>query len=456
MPLPADSPADKPTFSDEAFVARATAVRPSERQYSWQRLEFYAFVHFGVNTFTDREWGTGLEDPALFHPRRLDTDQWCRTFRDAGMRGVILTAKHHDGFCLWDTKQTDHSSMNSPQGRDVLAELAVSCRRHGLKLGVYLSPWDRHEPSYGQGRAYDDFFCAQLEEVLTGYGELFSLWFDGANGEGPNGRKQVYDWPRYYALIRRHQPGAVISVCGPDVRWCGNEAGHCRSNEWSVVPASLRVAEYTQTRSQQSDDSHFRTRFTSADEDLGSRAVLAGIEDLVWYPAEVNTSIRPGWFYHPGEDDQVRSLEVLQNIYLASVGGNATFLLNVPPDRDGRIAPPDVVRLGEFGAWLRETFRDNLLAPAAIAVAAAGVTATLPAAVRPRWLVVQEDIRESQRVEAFTLEAGIDGGWQPVARGGSIGYKRILALPQAPASDRWRLVIRESRGPAKLAGFALY
>jgi len=456
MPQPAASPVHQQTTHNDAFVARATAIRPSERQYHWQQLEFYAFAHFGMNTFTNREWGMGDEDPALFNPIHLDTDQWCRSFRAAGMRGVILTAKHHDGFCLWDTKQTTHSSMHSPPGRDVLAELADSCRRHDLKLGVYLSPWDRHEPSYGRGRAYDDFFCAQLAEVLTGYGELFSLWFDGANGEGPDGRKQAYDWSRYYALIRRHQPGAVISVCGPDVRWCGNEAGHCRSNEWSVVPASLRVAERTQAASQQSDDSSFRSRFTSADEDLGSRAVLDNVADLVWYPAEVNTSIRPGWFYHPEEDDQVKSLEVLQSIYLASVGGNATFLLNVPPDRDGLIAPPDVSRLGAFGAWLRESFRDNLLAPATVARAADRVTATLPAAIRPRWLVVQEDIRQSQRVEAFALEAEGDGGWQEIVRGTTIGHKRILALPRAPEAGRWRLVTHESRGPAQLANFALY
>ncbi|MDI9470667.1 MAG: alpha-L-fucosidase [Bacillota bacterium] len=457
MPQPADSPAmQPPTQPADSFVTRATAIRPSERQYNWQQLEFYAFAHFGINTFTNREWGMGNEDPALFNPRRLDTDQWCRTFRDAGMRGVILTAKHHDGFCLWDTKQTTHSSMHSPLGRDVLAELAESCRRHDLKLGVYVSPWDRHEPSYGQGRPYDDFFCAQLEEVLTGYGELFCLWFDGANGEGPNGRKQDYDWPRYYALIRRLQPGAVISICGPDVRWCGNEAGHCRLNEWSVVPASLSVAERIQAGSQQADDSSFRTRFTSADEDLGSRQALADVKDLIWYPVEVDTSIRPGWFYHPEEDGQVRSLEMLQSIYLASVGGNAALLLNVPPDRDGLIAPPDAARLAELGAWLRQTFRHNLLATAAITATADTVTATVPAAIQPRWLMVQEDIRQSQRVEAFSLEAEIAGCWQELARGTTIGHKRIMSLPAAPAARRWRLVFRESRGPVELANFALY
>jgi alpha-L-fucosidase len=329
------------------------AVRPSSRQLAWQRLEFYGFVHFGMNTMTGREWGEGHDDPALFDPAHLDADQWVMALKGAGMTGVILTAKHHDGFCLWPSDVTPYSVAASPwRGGhgDVVREVADAARRHGLRFGVYLSPWDRTEVSYGTGAGYDDFYCAQLTELLTRYGPVFSVWLDGANGEGPNGKTQTYDWERYYEVVRRLQPDAVISVCGPDVRWCGNEAGDTRPDEWSVVPRDLLDAERTADRSQKADDGTFARLVRSDDRDLGSRTALAGHEhDLVWYPAEVNTSIRPGWFHHPAEDDQVRSPDELFAIYLRSVGGNAGFLLNVPPDRDGRLRTPDLATLAELG-----------------------------------------------------------------------------------------------------------
>lgn len=223
----------------EEQLRYAVSITPSPRQLAWQQLEFYAFFHFGINTFTNREWGDGSENPALFDPDALDADQWVQAVKKAGMRAVILTCKHHDGFCLWPSAFTDHSVKNSPwkngQG-DMVREVSDACRRHGLKFGVYLSPWDRHDSRYGTGKAYDDYYVDQLTELATNYGELFCFWFDGACGEGKNGKKQSYDWLRYYATVRRLQPDAVISVCGPDVRWCGNEAGVCRSSEWSVVP----------------------------------------------------------------------------------------------------------------------------------------------------------------------------------------------------------------------------
>ena len=326
----------------EAKLREAASIAPSPRQLAWQELEFYGFIHFGMNTFTGREWGDGRASPALFDPARLDPDQWAAAFKSAGMQGLILTCKHHDGFCLWPSAHTDYSVKHAPWkgGRgDVVAETAAACRRAGLKFGVYLSPWDRHDPRYGAGKPYDDYYVAQLTELLTGYGELFCVWLDGACGEGPNGRRQVYDWPRYYRTIRALQPGAVISVCGPDVRWCGNEAGHCRPSEWSVVPAQLRDAAYTAERSQQADDAAFARRVDRTDEDLGSREAIAGAGALAWYPAEVDTSIRPGWFYHPEEDGRVRTADKLLDIYLAAVGGNAALLLNVPPAPDGRWPP---------------------------------------------------------------------------------------------------------------------
>ena len=221
------------------FLKEAAGVVPSERQLAWFDIGFYAFIHFGVNTFTDREWGDGTEPESIFNPEKLDCRQWAETVKAAGMKGMVLTAKHHDGFCLWPSKYTEHSVKNSPCKRDVVGEAALACREAGLKFGVYLSPWDRNSQYYGTPE-YNDYYCNQLEELLTGYGELFCIWFDGACGEGPDGRKQEYDFPRYIRLIRKYQPNAVIFYDkGPDVRWCGNEAGSSRISEWAVVPGEL-------------------------------------------------------------------------------------------------------------------------------------------------------------------------------------------------------------------------
>ena len=338
---------------------------PSERQIMFQQLEFYAFVHFTVNTFTDKEWGDGTESPEIFNPRKLDAEQWVKAIRNAGMKGLILTCKHHDGFCLWPSKYTEHTVAASPykNGKgDVVGEVADACRKYGIKFGVYLSPWDRNSRLYGYGESYNDYFVNQLTELLTNYGEVFSVWFDGACGEGENGKKQIYDWDRYYAVIRELQPNACINVCGPDIRWCGNEAGHTRKAEWSVVPARTRDTEKIAEASQQEDNEEFRQREIKAwDADLGSREILENETELVWYPAEVNTSIRPGWFYHRNEDDKVRSLDDLMNVYNCSVGGNSTFLLNIPPTPDGLFHENDVKRLEEIGDYLRSNFTGNLL-----------------------------------------------------------------------------------------------
>ena len=229
---------------------RLASVCPHPRQIAWQETEFYAFVHFTVNTFTDKEWGDGTESPEIFNPVDFDVCQWVAAIKSAGMRGLILTCKHHDGFCLWHSKLTEHSVEYSPFKRDIVKEVSKACREGGIKFGVYLSPWDRNSPLYGSGKPYDDYFCGQLEELLTGYGEVFSVWFDGACGEGPNGKKQYYDWERYYSVIRRLQPNACISVCGPDVRWCGNEAGYTRPSEWSVVPLRTKDTEKATTHTE--------------------------------------------------------------------------------------------------------------------------------------------------------------------------------------------------------------
>lgn len=437
------------------------AIRPHPRQVAWQAMEFYGFIHFGMNTVTDREWGSGHDDPAAFDPAGLDADQWVRAFKSAGMTGVILTCKHHDGFCLWPSDHTDCSVASSPWrgGRgDLVAEVADAARRHGLRFGIYLSPWDRTEASYGSGTAYDDFYVAQLTELLTRYGPVFSVWLDGANGEGPNGRRQLYDWERYYAVVRETQPDAVISVCGPDVRWCGNEAGDTRPDEWSVVPGALRDAERTADRSQRVDDGTFARLVRSDDRDLGSRAALAGHErDLVWYPAEVNTSIRPGWFHHPAEDASVRSADELFTVYLRAVGGNSCFLLNVPPAADGLLRDTDVAVLAELGRRIDDFRARRIEATARVSSGTAGDVATgWPGGGDTPWrpdgsdtsptltlafpgprsveaVAVGEDITRGQRIEHLVVRGRLPeyrgGGWTGLAEANAVGHQRILTFP---------------------------
>ncbi|SDT81057.1 alpha-L-fucosidase [Actinoplanes derwentensis] len=417
------------------------AVRPSARQLAWQRMEFYGFVHFGMNTMTGREWGDGTDRPSVFDPAAVDADQWVAELKNAGMTGVIITAKHHDGFCLWPTATTSYSVVSSPFRGDVVGLVAEAARAHGLKLGIYLSPWDRNNESYGTGKGYDDLYVAQLTELLTGYGPVFTVWLDGANGEGPNGKVQEYDWDRYYAVVRDLQPDAVISVCGPDVRWCGNEAGETRPDEWSVVPRALRNVERIAAKSQQIDDGEFSRLVRSDDQDLGSRAVLAGCEDdLVWYPAEVNTSIRPGWFYHSAEDDAVRTPDELFQIYLKSVGGNSTFLLNVPPGPDGRIHDDDVVALRGLGERIAD-FR----ARAIPATRGGDLTLHLPEPRAVEAVVVGEDITQGQRVENLVVHGLVDGDWTVLASARSVGHRRILTFDPVTVEAVW-VEIRETRG----------
>ncbi|WP_326570247.1 alpha-L-fucosidase [Actinacidiphila glaucinigra] len=440
-----------------ASARTLAAVRPSERQLTWQEMEFYGFIHFGMNTMTGREWGEGHDDPALFDPSELDADQWVRALKAAGMTGVILTCKHHDGFCMWPSDATAYSVAASPwkDGKgDVVAEVADAARRHGLEFGVYLSPWDRTEASYGSGTGYDDFYVAQLTELLTRYGPVFSVWLDGANGEGPNGKRQSYDWERYYAVVRELQPDAVINVCGPDVRWCGNEAGETRPDEWSVVPRALQDAERTASRSQQADDGTFARQVRSDDQDLGSRAALAGHEDdLVWFPAEVNTSIRPGWFHHEAEDSQVRSVDELFTLYLRSVGGNSCFLLNVPPAADGRLHQADVDALEGLGRRITDFRARRIDATATVSSGTPGDIATVwPGRTKSSWrageddarpsvtlafggprtveaVVVGEDITQGQRVEHVVVRGALDGVWTTLAETGAVGYQRVLTFP---------------------------
>lgn len=466
------------------LIQSAAMVKPSQRQLVWNDLEFYAFVHFSVNTFTDREWGLGNEDPSIFDPEDMDAEQWVEVCKSAGMRGLILTCKHHDGFCLWPSRHTQHSVRQSPWklGKgDVVKEVSDACRAHGLKFGIYLSPWDRHDGRYGTD-SYNTYFKNQLRELLTNYGDIFCVWFDGACGEGPNGQKQIYDWDGYYQVIRELQPGAVICVCGPDVRWVGNEAGHCRESEWSVVPETLRDCEKIQEKSQHADDDQFRKR-RSEDQDLGSREVIRNAGNLIWYPAEVNTSIRPGWFYHSHEDDKVKSVHDLLEIYYSSVGGNANFLLNVPPDKRGRIHEKDATRLKELGEVLTCTFQNNLAADASATASECMDNEHKPANLfdgNPDtfWspnlgseqayvdidfkeektfnlIMLTEQIQTGQRIEVFKIECREANGWREFCRGTIIGHKRILRFEEV--SSRYiRITIVESRWCPALSSFEAY
>lgn len=433
-------PADA-TFEEK--VELAARLVPTEQQLAWQRMELTAFLHFGINTFTNREWGDGTEDPSLFNPTAFDADQWIRTLKAAGFRMVILTAKHHDGFCLWPTKTTRHSVASSPwkQGRgDVVREVREACDRHGMKFGVYLSPWDRNAACYGDSPAYNRFFIEQLTELLSNYGEVHEVWFDGANGEGPNGKKQVYDWDAFYRTIRRLQPNAVTAIMGDDVRWVGNEKGIGRETEWSATVLTPGV--YARAA-----ENNRRLGVYGKAPDLGSRKMLENATELFWYPSEVDVSIRPGWFYHAAEDAKVKSLKHLVDIYFQSVGYNSVLLLNIPPDRRGRIHAADSTRLQEFAGYLGRTFSDDrVLEGEQLWIAPAGSQRVydLRPASRINVVLLQEEIAAGQRVERFTVEVLTAAGWEKVGEGTTIGYKRLLRIPEVEASAL-RIRLTETR-----------
>ncbi len=414
---------------------------PTPQQMAWQAMETNLFVHFTVNAFTDKEWGDGTEDPKIFNPEKLDAGQWARAAKAGGFKTMILTAKHHDGFCLWPSKYTEHSVKSSPwkDGKgDLVGEFVAACRAEGLNVGFYLSPWDRHEPVYGDSPKYNDHYCNQLTELMTQYGPVTEVWFDGACGEGPNGKKQEYDWARFISIIRRYQPQAVIfSDAGPDVRWIGNESGSAGETCWATMdPLAIAAAGKT----------------TDETVKLLGTGVRGG---AVWRPGETDVSIRPGWFWHAKEDKKVRSVDNLIDLYFQSVGRNSLLLLNVPPNRDGLFADTDVERLAEFRQRLDAMFKTDLaLGKTASANSTRGRNAAfapgnvldgnpetywaLDDGVIEGWLEIdlgapvtfsisclQEPIALGQRVAAYQLE-WLDGdSWKPFVKGTTIGYKKL-------------------------------
>ena len=447
---------------------------PSENQMRWQEMEYYAFLHFSLNTYTDQSWGYGDEDIHLFNPTKLDAREWVRVCKESGMTGVIVTAKHHCGFCLWPSKYTDYSVKNAPwkngQG-DVVRDVAEACKEYGLKFGVYLSPWDRNRADYGKPE-YIDYFRNQLTELLTNYGPIFEVWFDGANGgSGYYGgarenrkidAKTYYDWPNTYALVRKLQPEIVVWNDGGDrgdLRWVGTESGFVGETNWSTLNAT-------------------------GDVDWGM--LHFGLEGGdSWVPAEVNTSIRPEWFYHPHEDDKVKTVPQLLDTYYNSIGRNGTFLLNFPIMPDGRIHPTDVKHAEETAKVIKQTFAVNLARKAKAeatntrggaskfgpqnavdddkdsywatddSVKSASLTIDLGKPTLFNRFLTQEYIRLGQRVKSFKVEALVDESWKEIGRGSTIGYKRILRFPAVNAT-KVRFTIEDARSNPVISRVGLY
>ena len=412
---------------------------PSPQQIAWQDMEMTMFCHFGPNTFTGLEWGEGTEAEDLFNPTDLDCRQWARTAKAAGFKGIIITAKHHDGFCLWPSPVSTHtvreSSWRGGQG-DVLKDLSEACAAEGIKFGVYISPWDRNDPHYGTP-AYNDVFVQTLESVLGGtYGPVFEQWFDGANGEGPNGKKQVYDWPLFNGTVLRLQPQAIIfSDVGPGCRWVGNEEGHAGRTNWGT----LNAEGFTPGQGGPSRES-------LNEGDPGGSA---------WIPAETDVSIRPGWFWKASETPQVKSVRALLKIYYESVGRNSLLLLNVPPDDRGHIDPADSTRLMEFRSALDAIFADDLTKRARIRRKGTAWTIRLDGEKTFNRLLLQEDITKGQRISSFTVEAQTAHGWEPIAQETTIGYKRIVLLPETTASAI-RIRVDESLAKPFISRLGLY
>ncbi|MEV4883329.1 alpha-L-fucosidase [Chitinophaga ginsengisegetis] len=438
---------------------------PSKAQVSWNDMEYYMFIHFGPNTFTNKEWGHGDEDPKVFNPTHLDARQWARTAKAAGMKGIVITAKHHDGFCLWPSKYSTHTVRESAwkDGKgDVLAELSAACKEYGLKFGVYLSPWDRNHPEYGKP-GYNQVFANTLNEVLSSYGPVFEQWFDGANG---GNIKQPYDWNLFHSVVYKNQPNAVIfSDVGPGCRWVGNENGIAGTTNWSTLNVK---------------------GFAPGANGPATRSLNEGNEDgEQWIPAECDVSIRPGWFYSPETNDKVKSVSSLLDIYYGSVGRNGNLILNVPVDRDGLIHPNDSTRLMELRRVLDASFKNNLAKRAVVTATntrsnnkavkvsnlndgtnttywattddatTTTITLTYKQPVTFNRLVLQEYIALGQRVKAFNVEVLEQGAWKQIASETTIGHKRILRLKDY-TTTQVRINILDAKAAPVISEVQLY
>lgn len=442
-----------PLYDDE--VRRYISVVPSENQLRLQDKPYYVFFHFGMNTATNREWGSASEKASDFNIEKIKPEQWVKAVKASGATGVILTCKHHDGFCLWDTKYTDFNVMHTKLNTDVVKAVSDACYVNDLDFGVYLSPWDMHEESYGTP-AYNDYFVNQLTELLTNYGKIFEVWFDGA--KGADAKEFSYDWERYYEVIRTLQPQANIAICGKDIRWVGNEGGSSRKSEYSVVPSYLSRCEAIQDNSQKNaNEGSFMKKLTSTDEDLGSRSVLKTNEYLCWYPAEVDVSIRKGWFYHKSENNTVKSARKLMKIYLNSVGNNCTLLLNVPPSNNGVIASKDVRVLKNFGKMIKAITEKPIIVSniGELKKSDGYLEYRFDSAKKIKYCVLQEDITKSQRIERFDLFIlKPNGKYKRVYNGTVVGANKIIKINKNAVGAV--LVIRQSRSTPHLRHIGFY
>lgn len=464
--------------SRKHLVDLAVQVRPSSRQLDYQQQEMLGFIHFGMNTFTGTEWGTGKEDPLMFNPSRLDARSWVKTFKDAGVTGVIFVAKHHDGFCVWPTKWTDHNISRSPykEGRgDLVREVSAACRELGMKFCIYLSPWDMHEKSFGTEK-YNDFYIKQLEELLTNYGPVYLLWFDGAGVDTKvKGNKTPFDWERIFRKARELQPDVLLSGAAPDVRWGGNEMGRGRETEWCVqgVTASGRLFGGN------------NLGIRAKDRNLGSIESLMGKKQLVWYPSRAGLPIRKGWFYHERDDKSIKSLDYLVDCYFSTVGQNSNVLPNLSPNKEGLIPEADARRMIQFGSTIRK-MKKNDLAKKARAKALSGwsgnpesgllfdhnpftgwatadgttraeVEIQLSGEKKFNVIKLQENVRDyGQRVERFAVDAWLNGQWKQLAESTTIGFRKMIRLPEAVKTDQLKIRFLDSRKSISFSNLSLY
>jgi alpha-L-fucosidase len=436
---------------------------PGKSQLAWHDMEYYMFVHFGPNTFTDKEWGDGNEAVQIFNPTAMDCKQWAEVAKAAGARGIIITAKHHDGFCLWPSKYSNHTVRESKwkDGKgDVLKELSDACRAAGLKFGVYLSPWDRNHPDYGTDK-YNDVFVNMLKEILTSYGPIWELWWDGANGEGPTGKKQVYDWKRYESVVRQLSPNTVVfSDIGPDIRWVGNENGIAGITNWNYL-----------------NTDGFKRGLGAPPTDTLQQGNVNG---QYWIPAECDVSIRPGWFYHAAEDQKVKTGEQLFSLYLKSVGRGANLLLNVPPDTRGLISDYDIASLKQFKKLRDENFADNLLkqantywefenksqpdtlrlrgfdnAPSAYGINVTNFNVILQQRTEINCIVLREAIHLGQTIRKFRIVCYDDRKIVKEINGTTVGRKRIITFPTTKMTS-FKVFLDDVWGNDNISGVAAF
>ncbi len=448
-------------------------VKPTPQQVAWQESELTMFVHFGMNTFTNREWGEGTEDPKLFNPTALDAHQWVRTAKESGFRYIILTAKHHDGFCLWPSKYTEHSVKNSAwkNGKgDVVREFSNACHAAHMKFGIYLSPWDRHERTYGDSPAYNQHYINQMTELLTEYGDVAEVWLDGANGEGPNGKKQVYDFDAFQSTIRQLQPNAVIFApiqMNPDIRWIGNEDGSAGDPCWSTFDTEKFIAVDT------------KEGWGAKEEAMYQHGDPAGSR---WMPGESDVSLRPGWFWHEDQNSQLKTVDHLMDLYFKSVGRNSLLLLNVPPNKTGLFSEGDVARLHDFKAARDRAFAVDLAQGAASSASSTdghhkplnafdgkpntywkpregsdsySLEIDLGKELSFNVALIEEFIFEGQRVKDFVLEADSGSGWKQIAKGETIGHRRLQRFDLVGA-NRVRLTLSKPLACPLIRRFSLY